>query len=331
MKLYIKTNKGLFCLACPRACNLSLGRGYCGVRSAKENELSCDVCELVSSIANDPIEKKPVFHCFPGSAVLSVGTLGCNMRCIGCQNWEIAHADLDSYHWGLQRITPSELVALAERVSDGLAWTYNEPTVWAEYVYEGARLAKEQGLFTVVVTNGYYSAQTFKLWEPVIDVFRIDLKGYTDETYGKFAAPDVKARVILSNIEKAASCGKHVEIVTNVMPGINDGDLEYMADFIKNVNAQIPWHLTRFFPQYKLQNVPPTPVSLLVSARQMALEKGLEYVYLGNVNVPGMENTVCPHCGNLLIERKGLSVVNNYIEQGNCPRCGHKIYGRFGG
>jgi len=160
MKLYVETDKGIICLACPRACNLSSGRGYCGVRSVKDGKFSCDVCELVSSIANDPIEKKPVFHYLPGSTVLSVGTLGCNMRCIGCQNWEIAHADLHTYRWNLQRITASELVALAKRVSDGLAWTYNEPTVWAEYVHDGASLAKEEGLYTVVVTNGYYSLQT---------------------------------------------------------------------------------------------------------------------------------------------------------------------------
>ena len=330
MKLYVETDKGIFCLACPRTCNLSAGRGYCGVCSVKDDKFSCDVCELVSSIANDPIEKKPVFHYLPGSTVLSVGTLGCNMRCIGCQNWEIAHADLDTYRWNLQRITASELVALAKRVSDGLAWTYNEPTVWAEYVYDGACLAKEEGLYTVVATNGYYSIQTFKLWEPVVDVFRIDLKGFTDETYEKFA-PGVKASVILGNIERAVSCRKHVEIVTNVMPGVNDGDLEAIADFIKSLNPEIPWHLTRFFPQFKMQNVPPTPVSLLTRARQMALEKGLKYVYLGNVNLPGMENTVCPRCGNLLIERKGLFTVENYVEQGSCPRCGNKIYGRFGG
>jgi len=137
--------------------------------------------------------------------------------------------------------------------------------------------------------------------------------------------------VILGNIERAVSSGKHVEIVTNVMPGVNDVDLEAIADFIKSLNPEIPWHLTRFFPQFKMQNVPPTPVSLLIRARQMALEKGLKYVYLGNVNLPGMENTVCPRCGNLLIERKGLFTVENYVEQGSCPRCGNKIYGRFGG
>jgi pyruvate formate lyase activating enzyme len=281
-------------------------------------------------MANDPVEKKPVFHYMPGSLVLSVGTLGCNMRCLGCQNWEIAHADLKNYHWETQKIPPDQLAELGSRVSEGLAWTYNEPTVWAEYVYDGAVLAKEKGLFTVVVTNGYYSVQTFKLWTDVVDVFRIDLKGYKDSTYEHFAS-DVKAKVVLNNIELALSHGKHVEVVTNVMPGLNDVDLSDMASFVAKLSLDIPWHLTRFFPQYRLLSVPPTPIKMLIDAREMALDKGLHYVYLGNVSIPGVENTVCPSCGNLLIERDGLSVLHSYVVEDRCPKCGQKIYGKFGG
>ncbi|NPV88466.1 AmmeMemoRadiSam system radical SAM enzyme [Coprothermobacteraceae bacterium] len=330
MNLFVKTAKGLICLACPRTCNLQEGKPYCGVRSAGEGKGVCEVYGLVSSLANDPIEKKPVFHYRPGSLVLSVGTLGCNMRCLGCQNWEIAHADLSSYEWQLRRISPKELVAAAKKYSEGVAWTYNEPTVWAEYVHDGAVEAKEAGLYTVVVTNGYYSLQTFKLWEPVIDVFRIDIKGYRDETFARFA-PGTRAKVVLDNVVRALEAGKHVEVVTNVMPGINSRDISQIAKFLAELSSEIPWHITRFYPQFKLTHVPPTDVEDLVAYRETALSMGLKYVYLGNVDVAGAENTYCPSCGNLLIKRSGFTVEEMHIVGDKCPHCGKKIYGVFGG
>ncbi|WP_018962864.1 AmmeMemoRadiSam system radical SAM enzyme [Coprothermobacter platensis] len=330
MKLFANSKQGTFCLACPRACNLSRVKAYCGVRSAHGENVTCDVYGLVSSLAIDPVEKKPVFHYMPSSDVLSVGTLGCNMRCKGCQNWEIAHRDLDTYHWQLKKIMPDALSDLALAHAQGVAWTYNEPTVWAEYVHDSAELCKAKGLFTIVVTNGYYSVQTFALWEPVIDVFRIDIKGYSDSTYDKFA-PGVKASVVLENVERAISHGKHVEVVTNVMPGINDSDLPDIASFLVHLSPDIPWHITRFFPDFELSELKPTPIKTLTDARAMAMDKGLHYVYVGNVDMAEVENTVCPSCGKLLIERKGLLVTHNFIVNDRCPNCGQKIYGRFGG
>jgi pyruvate formate lyase activating enzyme len=314
------------CLLCPHDCRIAVGgRGICGVRENDAGMLRPLTYGLVSSVAVDPIEKKPVFHYRPGTEVLSVGSVGCSMRCGHCQNWNISRARPESND-GLQYLGPDALVALArERSCPGVAFTYNEPVIWIEYVLDAARACREAGLFTVMVTNGYITPAGLDLIGPWIDVWRVDVKAFDDGTYRELCRAR-SVHPVLDMAERAKSrWGMHVEVVTNIIPTINDDDdtLRGISSWIVSaLGPDTPWHVTRFFPYLDLAHLPPTPIPTLERARAIGVEQGLRFVYLGNVGVRGGEDTVCPACGRVAVRRDGYRIDGWSVERGACAHCG---------
>ncbi|MCR4432334.1 MAG: AmmeMemoRadiSam system radical SAM enzyme [Tepidanaerobacteraceae bacterium] len=300
-----RTENGMVhCLLCPHHCGIAPGRaGTCRVRKNIDGTLYSENYARVSSWGMDPIEKKPLYHFFPGSWIFSVGSFGCNFRCRFCQNWQIAQLT----EIPTEEISAEELVNAASRQKDniGIAYTYNEPTIWYEYVIECARLAREKGLKNVLVTNGFIEQEPLEQILPYIDAMNIDVKAYTEDfyrdmTFGKLSP--VKRTVEIAQ----KSC--HVEITTLLIPGMNDGDdeIESLAKWLASLRKDIPLHLTRYFPNFRL-DLPPTPVETIRRARRVAM-KYLDYVYTGNVADEEGSNTYCPKCGKLLIARRGYDV-----------------------
>ncbi|KPJ68256.1 hypothetical protein AMJ44_06825 [candidate division WOR-1 bacterium DG_54_3] len=333
--LYEKlSNSRVQCHICQRRCVIKdKERGHCRTRINHQGKLHTLIYGLVSTMMISPIEKKPVYHFYPGSAWLSLGSLGCNFRCPGCQNWDIAHSDVKKEINNLRFISPEELIQLAKKNGClGISWTYNEPTLWFEYTLEGAKLAKRNNLYTNYVTNGFITPEALDLIGPYLDIFRVDLKGFSKDSYKNIANVDDFSE-ILEVIQRAKKKWKmHVEIVTNIIPGMNDKeeDLKQMASWIgEELGKDTPWHVTRFFPHLKLSHLEPTPISNLEKTREMALRLGLNYVYLGNIWGRKGENTSCPHCGETLIVREGLETKKIQLKNGNCPFCSHPIAGRF--
>jgi pyruvate formate lyase activating enzyme len=321
------------CHLCPHSCRIADGhRGVCGVRENRGGTLYAMTYGEVSSIAVDPIEKKPVFHYHPGSTVLSLGSVGCTMRCEHCQNWQISRSkpgEHDGVADGLSHIEPAAVVDLAEKHGSlGVAFTYNEPVVWIEFVLDAAKAAKAAGLYTVMVTNGFITREGLDLIGPYIDVWRVDVKGFSDATVkGLCKVPSVEP--ILAQAERARNMWHmHVEVVTNVIPTINDDEeqLRGIAHWIREkLGPETPWHVTRFFPYLELSHLPPTPLPTLLRAREIGREEGLEFVYLGNIAEPGGEDTVCPECGEVAVGRDGYDVVERNLSGGACGRCGREL------
>lgn len=312
------------CELCPHSCLIKPGSvGVCGVRRNEDGILIALTYARVSSAAVDPIEKKPVFHYHPGSLVFSVGSVGCTMRCGHCQNWQISRATVGD--GVLHDLPPAEVVALAERNGcAGVAFTYNEPVIQAEYVRDTSLLAHEAGLFTVMVTNGYITTAGLDYLAGAIDVWRVDVKGMTDEAYRHLCKVPTVAPVLRAAERAKHVHGMHVEVVTNVVPTVNDDEaqLTALAAWIASeLGPETPWHITRFFPYLEFAHLPPTPLPTLRRAREIGLEAGLEYVYLGNVSEPEGEDTKCPGCGETLVRRDGFTVVADATAGGLCPKC----------
>lgn len=318
------------CHLCPWRCSVAPDRaGVCGVRRNQDGRLVTLIYGLVSSVAADPIEKKPVFHFHPGSLVLSLGTVGCNLACKHCQNWEISQAALELMQPYLSHIPPGDLPELAHRTgSTGVAWTYNEPTIWFEYTLDGAKAAKAAGLYTVYVTNGYITPEALDMIGPWLDVYRVDIKGPDDALYRELSGVPSIAPV-LAAAERAKSRWKmHIEVVTNIIPTLNDSEdqLRTVAHWIaEHLGAETPWHVTRFFPHHKLAHLPQTPKTTLERAFEVGREAGLDYVYLGNFPGHPAENTVCPGCGAMLIERRGYGIERAQLADGRCLACGRSV------
>jgi pyruvate formate lyase activating enzyme len=281
---------------------------------------------LTSSIATDPIEKKPLYHFHPAAQVFSLGSWGCNFHCSGCQNWQIACSDVDSSGRDSQKISPDRAIKAAiQNDCRGIAWTYNEPTVWFEYTLDSAKLAKEHGLYTVYVTNGYITAEALDLLGPYLDAFRVDIKGFKAETYTKIA----KIRHwegILESAERAKNkWNMHVEIVTNVTPTISD-DNEQLNGIANWINTKLgsltPWHVTRFYPQYQATKLPATPVETLEKALNIGKQNGLKFVYTGNIPGHDGENTRCFNCGKLVVKRVGYDTQVIGLNGSKCKYCG---------
>jgi pyruvate formate lyase activating enzyme len=315
------------CKLCAHRCRISPGkRGFCAVRENREGTLYTLNYNVVSSEALDPIEKKPLYHFYPGSVVYSLGTVGCNFRCKHCQNWTISQISIDEAD--AIEITPE--MAVRRAVASGarsVAWTYNEPTIWFEYTYDCARLAKEAGLATVYVTNGYITQGALETIAPYLDAFRVDIKAFTEDFYRDIAS--AKLAPVLESAKLAKELGMHVEVVNLVIPTLNDSESEIreMSKWIfENLGADTPIHFTRFHPYYKLQDIRSTPLETLEMAYSVAREEGMRYVYIGNVPGNGHEHTFCPECGELLIKR-GMFGLDTYklTGKGTCPRCGTPI------
>lgn len=333
--LYEKLSDNIVqCRICQRRCLVKDSqRGYCRTRLNRNGKFYSLIYGLVSTIMVSPIEKKPVYHFFPGSRWLSLGSYGCNFRCPGCQNWDIAHSEVREEIRLGKMTPPEELVRIAQkRKCLGISWTYNEPTLWFEYTLEGAILAKKNNLYTNYVTNGFITPEALDIIGPYLDVFRVDLKGFSEDSYKKIANVDDFSG-ILEVIKRAREKWKmQVEVVTNIIPGMNDAekDLSRMASWIcSELSKDTPWHITRFFPQFKLSHFQPTPIETLEKTREMGLRRGLNYVYLGNVFGSEGGNTFCPNCGQTLIVREGLETKEILLIQGRCKFCKQDIAGRF--
>ncbi|MGQ9455947.1 MAG: AmmeMemoRadiSam system radical SAM enzyme [Armatimonadota bacterium] len=305
-------NERARCNMCQWRCHIpSGGVGHCRTVVNQDGILFTTIYGVVSSAAADPIEKKPVFHYKPGSLCFSVGTLGCNFRCVFCQNWEIAYADAisPSTKHCSTGIEPSLLVELAKRHKcEGVAWTYNEPAIWLNYTFDSAKKCKESGLYTVYVTNGYATPEALDLIGPYLDVYRVDIKS-TEVSFYKELIKIPQWQGILEVAERAKhKWNMHVECVTNIIPGWNDTEdnLRRTALWIADkLGAETPWHVTRFYPYGKLSHLSPTPIETLHKAAQIGKQAGLKFVYLGNVHTDTGENTYCPTCGTLVVRRLG--------------------------
>jgi pyruvate formate lyase activating enzyme len=317
------------CGLCRHRCLIGDGaRGICAVRENRGGTLYSLVYGKLVAENVDPIEKKPLFHVLPGSKSFSIATVGCNFRCHHCQNYSISQVDRNAPITGVMQ-SPETVVERALATGcRSIAYTYTEPTIFFEFAYDTARLSREAGLLNVFVTNGYITKEALTTITPYLDAANIDLKGFTDAFYRDY----VHARLseVLDSIIEYRKQGIWIEITTLIIPGLNDsdGELKGIASFIvDNLGADTPWHVTQFYPTYKLIDRPRTPVATLRRAREIGKAAGLRYVYEGNVPGEGGENTWCPSCTALLIERYGYLIEKNKIQDGACPDCGTAVVG----
>ncbi|MBI5166371.1 MAG: AmmeMemoRadiSam system radical SAM enzyme [candidate division NC10 bacterium] len=321
--------KKIKCKLCQYGCVIGPGRkGHCWARINEEGKLSATTYGQVSCLRVAPMEVKPLFHFYPGTYALTFGSWGCNFRCPGCQNWDIAHRELAEGR--AEFIGPEEAVRLVRRSgSQGICWSYNEPTIWFEYTLEGARLAKEQGFHTSYVTNGYITKEALDLIGPYLDAFRVDIKAFSGSSYKRIANIARFEGILESTSYAKNRWGMHVEVVTNLTPGINDdeGELRALAKWVlKELGQETPWHVTRFIPHLKLSYLPPTPVKRLERAIEIGRAEGLKFVYIGNVPGHPWEHTYCPGCSRLVIRRGDYRVLEHFVESGKCKFCGTDLH-----
>ncbi len=317
------------CGLCRHHCLIADGnRGICRVRENRGGTLYSLVYGKVVAEHLDPIEKKPLFHVLPGSRSYSIATVGCNFRCRHCQNYSISQVDQEMAIPGAPR-KPEEIVQGALRSgARSIAYTYTEPTIFYEFALDTAVLAKEQGLMNVFVSNGYISPEPLAKIAPFLDAANIDLKGFSESFYRDIVGARLSG--VLESLVEYRRLGVWLEITTLIIPGLNDteGELKGIADFIcQNLGPDTPWHVSQFYPTYKLTDRGRTPVATLRMAREIGLASGLRYVYEGNVPGEGGENTICPGCGGVVIERYGYSIVASSLEAGACASCGARIAG----
>ena len=323
-------NSRVRCKTCQWRCTIGEGKfGVCRVYQNIGGTLYNLNYAAASSVAVDPIEKKPLFHFFPASQVFSIGGWGCNFHCQNCQNWEIACPVANEPWRGSKEIQPQVAVELAKRYHcQGIAWTYNEPSIWFEYTLDSAKLAKENNLYTVYVTNGYLTPEALDTIGPYLDAWRVDVKGFTDSFYQKLAKV-TRWRGILEVAKRAkVKWNMHVEVVTNIIPTMNDDDqqLEGIAHWIRDELGELtPWHVTRFYPHHYMTDLPPTPISTLEHAYNIGQEAGLKFVYAGNVPGHKNENTFCYSCGGLLVNRFGYQTKIIGVEDSRCKFCGAEL------
>jgi pyruvate formate lyase activating enzyme len=317
------------CHLCAHECAIKNGRrGICFVRENRGGTLYSLVYGKVISVNIDPIEKKPLFHFLPSSRSLSIATVGCNLMCRHCQNNEISQYPRE--HGGAivgTDMTAEAIVNEAIRHKcESISYTYTEPTIFMEFAYDCARLARERGIRNVFVSNGFMTPESAEYIIPVLDANNIDLKG--DETfYSKVCGAHLEP--VKETIRRMKNKGVWVEVTTLVIPGHNDSDeiLRMIAEFISSVSAEIPWHVTQFYPTFLMTDRPRTPVETLEKAREIGLRSGLKYVYEGNIPGKGGEDTHCSRCGTLLIKRSGFSILGNHILGGTCPSCKNPVHG----
>ncbi|MBW1821144.1 MAG: AmmeMemoRadiSam system radical SAM enzyme [Deltaproteobacteria bacterium] len=326
----LKDNK-VKCNLCNHRCVIKEGkRGICGVRENQEGTLETLVYGNLIARHIDPIEKKPLFHLLPGSLSYSIATVGCNFRCLFCQNADIAQMPSDKRGMIIGDLsTPEDVVdAAVEGGCKSIAYTYTEPTVFFEFAHDTAKLANKRGLYNVFVTNGYMTTEAIEMISPYLDAANVDLKAFNDDFYKKYCS--AKLEHVKKTLQTMNTLGVFVEVTTLLIPGLNDdkNELENLASFIaKSLGPETPWHISRFHPTYKLTDRPPTPVKTLVMAREIGINAGLKYVYTGNVPGENGEKTFCYNCSRILIDRWGYTINKNLIENSRCPHCGAIIDG----
>jgi len=320
----VNQEKGVIkCLLCPKECLVKKDQvGFCRARKNINNKLYSLIYSKISSYGMDPIEKKPLYHFYPGIMVLSMGTIGCNFSCDFCQNWAISQANIKDV--SVEELSPEKAVQLAlQNNSPAIAYTYSEPLIWYEYVLDTARLAKKNNLKNILVTNGFINYEPLLKILPFIDALNIDLKSFRNSFYQKYCQG--KLSPVLRTIELSKEyC--HIEITNLIIPGLNDSEEEIkeMVDWISSLNEEIPLHFSRYFPCYKM-NISATPISTLYKARDIA-QKKLKYVYIGNIWDEEANATYCSNCKTLLIKRTGYNIINLGLdEDGKCKHCGEKV------
>lgn len=319
-----KENDKVQCFLCPHDCVISDDKtGICRVRINKGGTLYSAIYEEVTSISMDPIEKKPLYHFYPGSHILSIGTNGCNLRCSFCQNWSISQVE----NSGREKITSERLIVIAKKEkSIGIAYTYNEPFIWYEFVIETARTIKKNGLNNVLVTNGFINEKPLVELLPYIDAMNIDIKSIKDDFYKdvcKGRLNPVKRTIEIS----AKKC--HIELTNLIIPGLNDTreEIQELVDWIASVDSEMPFHISKYFPQYRADNKE-TPEETLKMAEEIAKKK-LKYVYIGNIYTSEGNVTFCPGCKKRLLVRRGYKVLKNEIKDMKCKYCNYIIKGVF--
>jgi pyruvate formate lyase activating enzyme len=321
-------NDMVHCYLCSHHCKISKGgRGICGVRENINGTLYSLIYGKLIAAAVDPIEKKPLFHFLPGSSAYSIATVGCNFSCLNCQNFDISQMPKPKKPIIGEETTPEQVVEAAKRYKcESIAYTYTEPTIFFEYAYDIARLAKKEGIKNVFVSNGYITEEALKTIAPYLDANNIDLKSFSDEFYRKVCG--VRLQSVLDAIRLHKELGIWIELTTLVIPSLNDSEDNFrkIAEFIKSLDENIPWHVSAFYPAYKLLAMQPTPVETLDKARRIGFEVGLKHVYQGNIPGEG-ENTICPSCGRMLIERWGYQVKQYHIADSKCSYCGATVKG----
>ncbi|MBU1074641.1 AmmeMemoRadiSam system radical SAM enzyme [Patescibacteria group bacterium] len=345
-KLYEKIGQDqVKCIACAHYCRIVEGRtGVCGVRMNYQGDLYLMVYGKASAVNIDPIEKKPLFHFLPGTEIFSFGTVGCNFACDFCQNWDLSQSakevqkkakDKDERMLRLgklvdygQELPPHEIVkyCLKNKIPS-IAYTYNEPVIFFEYLYDTAKLAHSEGVKNIFVSNGYESEEAMNKIHPYLDAMNVDLKSFNEEFYNKTCKAHLEP--VLKTIKRAHDMGIWIEVTTLVIPGENDSDeeLESIAKFIADVSTSVPWHVTAFTPNYKMDQKPSTSPESLQKAYKIGKSAGLKYVYTGNVFDDECQNTYCPSCNHMNIGRDWHSVTKNEIGQGKCSKCGTDIEG----
>lgn len=352
--LYKKTDKEtgkVQCTACSWYCKIPKGQtGICGVRQNEDGNLYLLVYGKAIASNLDNIEKKPLYHFLPGTKIFSIGTVGCNFRCKFCQNWDISQVpalirkefqekkqqmvQLGEITQRGQDLPPEKIVQYCvENDIPSIAYTYNEPAIFFEYAYDTAKMAHKEGIRNVFVSNGFESEEALKKIRPYLDAINIDLKSFNKEFYRDICGG--KLEPVLENIKRVYKMGIWLEVTTLLIPGKNDSkkELTDIAEFIKSISPEIPWHVTAFYPQYLMKNLSPTPPGTLEKAYDIGKKAGLKFVYTGNI--PGLkgDNTLCPKCGEMLISRHSLSCnecninVINDSGKGSCPACGELIPG----
>ncbi len=317
------------CVLCPHVCVIGEGKeGICRARGTRGGELHTLIADRPASVVSDDIEKKPFYHFHPGTRCLSLGTLGCNVLCSDCQNWQISHAsgrEADK----LSSLPPKKALELARKHKlQGVVWGYNDPAIWVEYVHDVARVFKEAGLYTGFVTAGYITPDALDYVAPYLDAFKYDLKapdaaGWSWLNKVKDPAPTMDMTVRAQDVH-----GCHVEVVSNIVPGLNDDEqsLRAMAGWVHEaLGPKTPWHVTRFLPDFELSYLPPTPIRTLESAVEIGRKVGLHFVYMGNVPGHPARHTVCPSCGRTAIHRGEHGVEQFWVREGRCAQCGEDL------
>jgi pyruvate formate lyase activating enzyme len=320
------------CYLCSHHCHIKDGkRGICQVRENRDGVLYSLVYGQLISQNVDPIEKKPLFHLLPGSLSYSIATVGCNFRCLHCQNYDISQ--YPRLHHGAivgNTATPDQVVNAAQEYGcQSISYTYIEPTIFFEFAYECAQLAHDRGIKNVFVSNGYTSPEATRKIAPFLDGNNVDLKAFTDKFYREVCG--AKLAPVLDTIQLMKELGIWVEVTTLVIPGWNDSDeeLQQIAQFIKGIDIDMPWHVTRFHPTFKMTDREATPVATLERARNIGLAEGLKNVFVGNIPGEEGESTICPSCGTMVIERQGFTILSQNMQNGRCGNCNGAIAGVF--
>lgn len=320
--------KKIKCLLCPRSCVVSEDkRGFCRVRENRDGEYYSLAYSNPCAIHIDPIEKKPLFHFLPGTTALSIATAGCNFTCKNCQNWDISQANPDDT--ANYELSPEQIVELAVAYkTPTIAYTYTEPTVFYEYMIDTAKQAKKKGVLNIYHSNGYINQEPLADLISYLDGANVDLKAFSNEFYKNI--PGGTLYPVLDTLKTLKQRGVWLEITNLVIPGKNDSNtlVRDLCTWIKqDLGCDTPIHFSRFYPQYKLQNLPPTSIEVLKNAADIARDTGLQYVYIGNVPGLAEENTSCPVCKKLIIDRKGYQITENNLNKGKCKFCKTKISG----